>query len=108
MRPLFTHTIALARALRTVQISHALHDLLAAVAVAMDNAGSASISKLSIDLGVSFEAVRVMLAVNEDLIEQVSDGTKPRGYQRQYRLTADGLALLSKITKTTELCLPTR
>lgn len=109
MRTLYHHTVALSRALRAVQVSHALHNLLVAVGGAMTSGtGSASISELSISLGVSFEAVRVLMFANADLFEQVTDGPKLRTYLRQYRLSPEGSALLAKITKTTDLCLPTR
>ena len=108
MRPLLQHHIGHARALRTLQVSHALHALLAAVAWAMGTTGSASISQLSVNLGISWDSVRLMISANEELFEQVTDGTKPRGYLRQFRLTQAGLSLLAKITKTTELCLPTQ
>jgi len=108
MRPLLQHHIGHARALRTLQVSHALHALLAAVAWAMGTTGSTSISQLSVNLGVSYHALHVMLSANAELFEQVTEETKPSGYLRQYRLSPAGLALLAEITKTTELCLPTR
>lgn len=86
------YTVRLSAALRVVNLTHALYDVLAAVARMEVEVGSATVAGVALRLCCSYENVKQHLARNRELfrIEEAFPA-------RHVRLTAESLALMMRI-----------
>ena len=93
-------TVARAAALRRLDVSPALHNLLCAVACAQHTVGHATTAEVSQRLGCTRNAVQLILFKNPDLFALAGDGLFA---PRRLTITADGIALMAKIAAKTTL-----
>ena len=90
------YTLRLAGALRRHCLSHALHDVLAAVAKLETTDGHATIPGVALRLGCTFQAVTLHVYRNPGLF-RVSENAVPR----QVRLSQESVDLLARIKERT-------
>lgn len=89
------YTLRLSSALRTLNLTHALHDVLSAVAKLEIVDGHATIAGVALRLGCTFQAVHLHLYRNPDLFRVVE------GLPRQLRLSEASVKLLARIKERT-------
>jgi hypothetical protein len=87
------YTIGLAAALKAENLTHAQHNLMVAVARAQESRGFATTPQVSLELGVSFNAVRQHLLKTPDLFEVRKSAIN------QLTLTGEAVQLLHRVSE---------
>jgi type II secretory pathway component PulC len=92
------YTIALSNALRTVNLTHQLFDVLTATAAIQAERGHASKPSISLALGCTYMNINLHIMRNQDLflVDQSNPGLAA------VRLSPDGLSLLAKVKAAVE------
>jgi hypothetical protein len=93
-------TVARAAALRRLDVTPALHNLLCAVACAQHLHGHATTAGVADRLGCTRNAVQLQLFKNPDLFHLAGDGLFA---PRRLTLTGEGISLMAKIAAKTTL-----
>jgi hypothetical protein len=93
------YTIGLAAALKSEALTHALFNLLTAVARSQAARGYATIPQVAIALGVSFNSVHIHLHKSPDLFEVRRGEVKDGGTLNRITLAAAAIGLLVRVNK---------
>lgn len=95
------YTIALARALKAENLSHALFNILTCIGRAQVDRGFATTAQISIDLGVTFNSVHIQIHKSPQLFSINKDKHRSeRGtVMNRITLTDEAIALLVTVKK---------
>lgn len=98
-RGIFDFNLAIARALRSVELSHALFNVLASIARQQVSRGYATMAQVAIDAGVSFNAVQQHLLKSAHLFtqERRPEREGSAGHFVQVTLTQEAVTLLRDV-----------
>ena len=94
-----SYTVGLAAALKSEALTHALFNLLTAVARSQAARGDATIPQVAIALGVSFNSVHIHLHKSPDLFEVRRGEIKDGGTLNRITLSAEAIPLLVTVNK---------
>lgn len=99
------HAVATAAALRQLNLTHATHDVLCAVAKFQAAGTTATVPGLAIHLRCSFQNVMQQISGYPELFDAQTAAECRRLPVRRITLSVEGLALLHQIAAKTTQCL---